>query len=297
MRETRPSQSRQQRIASQKRSKRQKERKRNAALAEARTAVEQKKLEQELTAAELASRKVGREHHDEFIKFARETIDAAAQGRILNKDGAALIDLSPQRFGKHVEKARLNGYSVYNGNGHGRPAYITDADKENLAKNLIHKRSTRKCDEAEQKATLYTQLVDRSLKARGHTPLKAKAATVSRGFITKLEAEVGIGTLKAGRDNKQRQDGLIAPRNGISNFAAALSVCDAKYTDDKKDVHPRLRFNIDAMQTYSQNVSGDVVTICKKTKLFEDNPDLADALDEARTQPATMQGDILLNQL
>ena len=199
MREARPSQSRQQIIASQKRSKRQKERKRNAALAEARTAVEQKKLEQELTAAELASRKVGRAHHDEFINFARETIDAAAQGRILNKDGAALIQfgLSPQRFGKHVVKAQLHGYSVhvYNGNGRGRPAYITHADKENLAKNLVHKRSTRKCDEAEQKAALYTQLVDRSLKARGHTHLKAKAAIVSRGFITKLETQVGIGTL------------------------------------------------------------------------------------------------------
>ena len=212
IREARPSQSRQQIISSQKRSKRQKERKRNAALAEARTAVEQKKLEQELTAAELASRKVGRAHHDEFINFARETIDAATQGRILNKDGAALIGLSPQRFGKHVVKAQLHGYSVYNGNGRGRPAYITHADKENLAKNLVHKRSTRKCDEAGQKAALYTQFVDRSLKARGHTPLKAKAAIVSRGFITKLETEVGIGTLKAGRDNKQRQDGLSAPR-------------------------------------------------------------------------------------
>jgi hypothetical protein len=245
----------------------------------------------------LAAKRVARGQTDAYISYAREVINSAVDGNVENSQVCHLLGMTPQSFGKHVKRAKnLGCRSKYNGPGAGRPVYQTRADKENFTFDMLNKKATRNCDEMKTKLTLITERVAKSLKERGYTPPK-KGVTVAKTFALKLENETGVGIVKGGRDNERRTRGMGQPRNLISNYASMLALNDSKYTVDSKDTHPRLRLNIDAMQTYSQTVDGRVVTVCKKVPLIENSPALSEAWKKAKTQPATLAADDTLNHV
>jgi hypothetical protein len=83
----------------------------------------------------------------------------------------------------------------------------------------------------------------------------------------------------------------------MSQFAGLTALTDAKYTFDSKPVHPRLRFNFDAVTCVNKKKGGRVVTVVKKTPLLESFPDLAELFDDIKDNPNTTRNDSTLPQV
>jgi hypothetical protein len=227
------------------------------------------------------------------VKFAREVIVLAATGKVQQKNLMHLIGMERSQFSSHVGKV-MHGRSEYQGPKSGKPLYLVNKDKVEYMEENMNKRVTRDSTKIETKDAVIKAKVASSLTSRGRAVpacVSNPDKQISRGWTKSLEKETGIKGRVCQRDNSARTRAIESPRNAIYNYAGLLSLCDSEYTFDGKDIHPRLRGNIDGLTVYTKNEGEKCVTACAKSPLLEANPQLLPLFKLSQSFPATVQGD------
>ena len=203
--------------------------------------------------ASLLERKVDKRKDNvkEHSAYVNELAQLVADGAVKKSNVYHLSSMSERHFGK-IANNLIENKRHYEGRGVGRPAHMTKESKLELSEFLLRRRLGRDSLKPEVLRGIVQNAVSKSLANRGlRTPPK-NDKFISAAYTRNLMKECGVNEKMTQFDNEQRTRALQSGRNPISNFSGLLALADAEFTCDKRDVHPGLRGNLDAVSVYLQ---------------------------------------------